>query len=188
MKYLRLRHERDERESVVFRVASKLGGRSAASASRQSKLGFIAIEKRITTWHREAPVLTMPVTCHHCFELCRHALSSKLAGTHPSLRLPACPACRSAMANEHHCMLDFGSNRLYSPTCNGPFQPQEWITYAGCLFCHHAGLFACCVSWSISFASIIWNVYLLLIGRLTMKREHECMNRKKIFNQFFNRF
>lgn len=72
-----------ETESVVFRVAPKRGGGSAMSASRQSKLGFIAIEKRITTWHREAPVLTMPVTCHHCFELCRHALSSKLAGTHP---------------------------------------------------------------------------------------------------------
>lgn len=46
----------------------------------------------------------MPVTCHHCFELCRHVLSSKLAGTHPPstyLHIPPF-ACRPATTNEHH--------------------------------------------------------------------------------------
>lgn len=154
-----------ETESVVFRVASKRGEGSTVSASRQSKLGFIAIEKRITTWHREAPVLTMPVTCHHCFELCRHGLSSKLAGTHPlSPSLTCMSLCRLSFCRGKWtplCTLDFGSNRLYSPTCNGPFQPQEWITHAGCLFCHHAGLFAFSV-WYDRSVSIIWNVLLIV--------------------------
>lgn len=55
--------------------------RRAGRPSKQAR--FIAIEKRITTRYREAQALTMPVTCHHCFEPCRHVLSSKLAGTHP---------------------------------------------------------------------------------------------------------
>jgi len=96
--------------------------RAIVSASRPA---VKAIEKRITTRHREAPALTMPVTCHHLFELCRRTRSFKLADTHPtSTHLHAAPlSSRPAMANEHHRMLDFGSNWLYSPTYNGPFRP-----------------------------------------------------------------
>ena len=111
----------------------------------------------------------MPVTCHHCFELCRHALSSKhLAGKHhpPPLRLPAYPlpspprpyyACRVLCHGKWtpQCMPDFRSNRLYiRPPAMARFSLQEWIMHAGYLFCHHAGLFAWCVPWSICFVSI----------------------------------
>lgn len=124
-----LRHKRSQ--SVIFRVAPKQRGRLLRRrVDRPSKQAwFIAIEKRITTRHREAQALTMPVTCHHCFEPCRHVLSSKLAGTHPpSTYLHISPfACRSATTNEHHTMLNFGSNRLYSSTCNSnsPLQSKD---------------------------------------------------------------
>lgn len=76
--------------------------RYVGETSKQAR--FIAIEKRITTRYREAQAFTMPVTCHHCFEPCRHVLSSKLLGTHPPstyLHIPSF-SCRPAMTNEHY--------------------------------------------------------------------------------------
>jgi len=126
-----------------------MGRRASASASRPSKQArFIAIEKRITTWHREAPVLTMPVTCHHRFELCRRALSSKLADSIPppllTYVLPPALACGPAGSQwTPHSTLHFESNWLYLQPARFSLKDRTCRlsdVHAGYLSCHYMGL------------------------------------------------
>lgn len=125
--YLCLRHEGSSRQfsGLARNGAEGYRRRRAGRPSKQAR--FIAIEKRITTRHREAPALTMPVTCHHLFELCRRTLSSKLAGTHPTsthlhVRLPTLfSPCRDQWTPPY-ARFRIQSD-IHSPIYNGPFQP-----------------------------------------------------------------
>jgi len=143
-----------------------MGRRASTSASRPSKQArFIAIEKRITTWHREAPVLTMPVTCHHRFELCRRALSSKLADSIPppllTYVLPPALACGPAGSQwTPHSMLHFESNRLYLQRARFSLKNAPLDAYMQTICPAIMRVFARFVWWSITRWSIIQNVSL----------------------------
>lgn len=95
--------------------------RTSASRPAVKAARFIAIEKRITTRYREAQIsqCRSHVTIALNYAATFFLLSTSVRIHPPSTYLRTSPyACRPATTNEHHAMLDFGSNRLDSFTCN----------------------------------------------------------------------
>lgn len=85
----------------------------------------------------------MPVTCHHRFEPCRRALSSKLAGAHPlsARRVPLSPPSSLTLAsptgaNERNVCSISDPIGYIRPPAIARFSPRGQNLHAGYLSCY----------------------------------------------------